>query len=196
MRRDSLYKSWRHLQSGSCVFSSSLQLSPFVFPLAPRVQHGCGGFLAAVCGRLAWLSWAALVCGTFQGTLLFRRRESVSVQEGLPFTSWQYCGETGFSSCTYIGISGLLLIEMSNRNGDADLYPHPHFDSDRMMSRFGLMPPSAPRPARCGRARRPRRWPCPCRSTCSRPDDRRRPRRPPAPPAPRTACRGPRSWRR
>lgn len=28
-------------------------------------------------------------------------------------------------------------------------------------------PQSAPHPARCGRARRRRRWPCPCRSTCS-----------------------------
>lgn len=61
---------------------------------------------------------------------------------------------------------------------------------------WALTPPRAPRPARCGRARRPRRWPCPCRSTCSRPGDRQRLRRPPAPPAPRTACRGPRSWRR
>ena len=59
-----------------------------------------------------------------------------------------------------------------------------------------LTPPWAPRPARCGRVRMPRRWLCPCRSTCSRPGDRRRSRRPPAPPAPRTACRGPRSWRR
>ena len=59
-----------------------------------------------------------------------------------------------------------------------------------------LIPPWAPRPARCGRVRRLRRWPCPCRSTYSRPGDRQRSRRPPAPRAPRTACRGPRSWRR
>lgn len=57
-------------------------------------------------------------------------------------------------------------------------------------------PPWAPCQALCARAQRQRRWPCPCRSTCSRPVDRRRSRRPPAPPAPRTACRGPRSWRR
>ena len=37
-----------------------------------------------------------------------------------------------------------------------------------------LTPPWAPRPARCGRARMLRRWPCPCRSTCSRPGDRQR----------------------
>ena len=61
---------------------------------------------------------------------------------------------------------------------------------------WAFKPPSAPHPARCGRVRRRRRWPCPCRSTCSRPGDLRRPRRPPVPPAPRTACRGPRSWRR
>ena len=57
-------------------------------------------------------------------------------------------------------------------------------------------PPWAPCQALCARAQRQRRWPCPCRSTCSRPGDRQRSRRPPAPPAPRTACRGPRSWRR
>ena len=43
------------------------------------------------------------------------------------------------------------------------------------------------RPARHSPDRTPRRWPCPCRSTCTRPDDRRTPRRPPAWRAPRTA---------
>lgn len=44
-------------------------------------------------------------------------------------------------------------------------------------------------PVRARPGRTPRRWPCPCRSTCTRPNGRRRPRGPPAWRARRTARR-------
>ena len=50
----------------------------------------------------------------------------------------------------------------------------------------GLTPPSGQRPARLSPSRTPQRWPCPCRSTWSRPDGRRTPRRLPLRQAPRT----------
>ena len=50
----------------------------------------------------------------------------------------------------------------------------------------GPTPPSGQRPTRLSPGRTPQRWPCPCRSTCSRPDGRRTPRRLPLRQAPRT----------
>lgn len=77
----------------------------------------------------------------------------------------------------------------AGRAGSTDLpSPTPLHPPERGTQRrlSGPTPPSGQRPARLSPSRTPQRWPCPCRSTCNRPDGRQTPRRLPLRQAPRT----------
>ena len=77
----------------------------------------------------------------------------------------------------------------AGRAGSTDLpSPTPLHPPERGTQRrlSGPTPPSGQRPTRLSPGRTPQQWPCPCRSTCSRPDGRRTPRRLPLRQAPRT----------
>ena len=63
----------------------------------------------------------------------------------------------------------------AGRAGSTDLpSPTPLHPPERGTQRrlSGPTPPSGQRPARLSPGRTPQQWPCPCRSTCSRPDGR------------------------